>query len=99
MEINLNTKILTLAGEPVLDADKPLTFAGVCINSLLADHREEVITGDDKLKRWQLVKRIDKATTTVTLSLEEAVLLKNLVARFYTPLVVGQFYELLEGEK
>ena len=97
MKIDLNNKIKTLEGEPVLEKDEPVTFAHPCINALLSNHPDETVSGEEKLRRYQLAKRISDTLGAVTLTIEEAALIKTLVPKLYTPLVVGQLYELMEA--
>ena len=100
MKLDTNTAITTLAGEPIkATADTILTVGAVCIEALLASHEDDkAVSGDEKLKRYRLASRISK-NAVVGLSSEDVVLVKYLIARAYGPLVVGQTWELLEGER
>lgn len=108
MKRNLNVVLKTLKGEPLKEQyvgpdDKPLertvTLSGIATNALLANYEDERnLSGDDKVKRFKLAQQINDADGEVEVTAEQVSLLKSLIAKGYTPLVVGQAYEILEGE-
>ena len=57
------------------------------------------ITGEEKLKRWELALKIKNSSDPVDVTVEEASLLKKLLTRIYGTIVVGQAYKLLEDTK
>lgn len=59
--------------------------------------RGEPCTGPEKLRRWQLAKRLTDTVSPVELSIEEAKLLQDAVASQFPPLVAGQFWALIES--
>ena len=108
MKRNLNVVLKTLKGEPLKEQyvgpdDKPLerdlTLASVAVTALLASYDDEKnLSGEDKVKRFKLAQQINDADGDVEVTAEQVSLLKSLIAKGYTPLVVGQAYEILEGE-
>jgi len=89
-------------GEEGKKVSEPIIFGMVCIRSLVVDYPEERgITGEDKYKRGTLATKINRAMDTgsgeMDLEAEEVVLLKNLIAKGYTPIIVKQTWDILEG--
>ena len=100
MKRNFNTTLKTLDGKPIKEADDlDVTLSTVAVNALLAAYEDERnLAGDDKVKRFKLAQLINDADGEVEVTAEQVSLLKTLIAKGYTPLVVGQAYEILEGE-
>ena|ERR1035437_5513339 len=98
MKVNLNVSLKNMDEVAMKDEQgNELPLKTFCVNALMADYQGETVDGNEKLKRYTLAKRIFKADGEVELSVEEAALLKQLVPKGHTPLVVGQLFELLEG--
>jgi hypothetical protein len=107
-------KVLTQLLENVPSADilkgfdqkamKPLTLRTVCVNSLLASESgssmgsQAQISGEEKVKRYELARRIHASTAPLDMTSEEIVLLKRMVQLTYVTLVVGQVWEMLENK-
>ena len=90
-------------GFPLLKIGSPFTLRKACERALLdtpADPktgRPEQLSADDKLKRWGIAQRIHASNSTIELSAEEIVLLKELINKKYpSPLTVAQAYEALD---
>lgn len=99
MKVDFREKLLSLKDIPLKDGNEELTLGLVCINILLANlPSEKEIDGKEKFKRFKLAQKIDKADNKITINAEEVVLLKNLIGKAYSPLVVGRAYQILEGE-
>lgn len=81
---------------------KDLTLGGACINALLYIQDEKVISGDEKLTRYELALKIKIALGTdkkeIELKIEEVAKIKELVGKFYNTIVVGQTYKMLENK-
>lgn len=78
--------------------DEDFTLAKCAIEALMAvfpDERE--LSGDDKVKRYKLASLIHKGGL-VEITAEELSLLKRLIGKFYSPLIVGQAYAMLEAD-
>jgi len=66
----------------------------VCVNALMTN-TEEKIEGQEKMRRYLLATKIQKANE-LDLKSEEIVLLKKVIGEMYGVLVVGQSFEMLE---
>lgn len=95
MKINLNAPMLDLNNQKIKqDNGKLFTLKDVCIISLLSND-ESVKTGVEKMKRFLLSSKIQKAND-LDLKAEEIVLLKDSIGKVYNALIVGRAYELLD---
>ena len=103
MKRNLNVVLKTLDGQPLKEEHngtaRDVLLSRLAVNALLANYEDEKnLSGDDKVKRFKLAQQINDADGEVEVTAEQVSLLKSLIAKGYTPLVVGQAYEILEGE-
>jgi hypothetical protein len=98
------TDILT--GEPIAESpgkDKPeitMTLAIIGVRALMQidDPRGEHTSGEQKVKDFQLAQRIVKGGE-IEITAEEATRLKHRIAKFFGPIIVGQAWPLLDGNK
>lgn len=103
MKINVDVLLTTIGGEPMKDADESgkavdATVKLALVNALLAP-QQKTETGTDKIKKYELAKRI-YAGGDVELSIDEVALCKKVVEDvFPAPLIVGQVVEILEGKR
>ena len=103
MKRNLNVILKTLDGKPLREAhesgERDVLLSHLAVNALLVNYPDEQsLSGEDKVKRFKLAQQINDADGDVEVTAEQVSLLKSLIAKGYTPLVVGQAYEILEGE-
>lgn len=103
MKVKIDTPIKTIEGkdmkEMVDGQEKVITIKKFCVNAVLAnpsDNAKE--TGEQKVKRYELAKKIQNAKKEIDLSSEEISLIKKEIGINYPPIVVGQAYEILEGK-
>ena len=97
MKLDTGTTLKTLEGEPLQNGEKDLTLGAVCIEALLSTFKDELaLSGEQKLRRYRLASRISR-NAQCNLSSEDTALVKQLVAKAYGPLAVGQVWDLLEG--
>ncbi len=100
MKINLLQELKTLEGEVLKiaregKAEEPMTLKNPCINALMGAYEDERnLSGEEKVKRYELATKI-QAFSEVEFTPEEAVLVRKLVAKAYSPLVVGQVWKML----
>ena len=102
MLVYVKKVLKTIDGADIIATDgKQATIGGALIDALLATYQSEVsITGQDKLKRYQLAMRIaNEENDAVAMNLDEARLCKDLVGMAFAPIVVGQVWSELEGDK
>lgn len=99
MKIDVNRELKELDGT-VLENEKKelLTVKKVIVNALLANMPNETVSGEDKLKRFELSQRVHKADGLVDIKAEEATMIKDLVGKVFATLVVGQFFQIIEGK-
>lgn len=99
MKIDFKRKFTSLGGGFLTDSEtgKELDLGEVCIQALLSFDKNEVVSGLDKVKRYSLASAIH-AGEKDSLTPEESVLLKELVGKFFTTIVVGQAFPMLDGE-
>lgn len=95
MHIDVDIELKTLDGGPVVDASGPVTVRSVAVNALLANYPDEHPTGEEKLRRYQIARAVH-AGGKVELRVEDVALIKLLVGKAYSPLVVGPVFEALE---
>jgi len=74
---------------------KVQTFAIISCQALLGVAENTNPSGDDKVMRYNLALRLHNNDIT-DLNLDELKLLKDLIGQAFTPLIVGQAWELLE---
>lgn len=91
------TKILDLAGDFLKDGQgQEVTYRNVLVHALINPQQDDSSIGaEEKLKRYELAKKIYKETE-VDLTSEEVVQLKTLIAKNYGALVTGQLMEVLK---
>ena len=101
MDVNFAQELKTLDGESIGNGRgrQTTTLKDVAVEALLATFQDEQgLSGNDKLERYKLAVRVNE-TLVQTLTAEEISLIKKLIGKAYSPLVVGQAYLMLEGGK
>ena len=88
-------------GRPVMKKSPPFTLRTACVNVLTMREmddrgRGKEITGKEKVRRYELAKKIYHSKELVDLQAEEITLLKDLVGKIYPPITVGQAFEILD---
>lgn len=99
MNFNFNESLKTINGQIMKDNDGQgnvvdATFKLVVVNAILSPVQKE--TGVDKVKKYELARRIFAAENEIDLNEEEIKLIKDRVGELFSPLIVGQIYELLK---
>jgi len=106
-QINVTQHLVDLDGKPLVQPQQscptcgqtiegvPLTLRLVCTASLVAPQANQELSGDESVKRYQLAMRIYNEDEP-DLSLDERKLTRDLIAKRYGPLVVGQVWGMLE---
>ena len=96
MKINFNQPIKNIQGEEIKD----LTLKTVSVEALLATFSDEQsLSGEEKAKRYVLATRIYANPEELDLTVEEIAKIKQLIGKGYGPLIVGQAWDMLEGNK
>ena len=89
-------------GKQVEKKSPPFTLRTACVNVLVMremekrGERAKELTGNEKVKRYELAKKIFKSTGLVDLEAEQVTLLKELIGNIYPPITVGQAFEILD---
>lgn len=103
MLINFDQVLTDLKKEILKDENNEnFTVGHAAIRSLMGEKPQTPMTGDQKYRQYKLALKIGggkDAEGLIDISIEEAALIKKLVGDFYSPLVVGQVYDLIEGDK
>ena len=99
--IDFTTPMLQLDGKPVLDKDGGgISLSSIVENALLSPYTDEAaLAGEEKIKRYLLATKVHDAANThqqPVFTSDEVTLIKKLVAKSYTPLIVGQVWKLLD---
>jgi len=75
----------------------PVVLNKVCFRALVSTYADERnVTGEDKYKRGKLAERVYNGGV-VDLEAKEIELIKELVGKAYSPIIVGQAWDMLEG--
>jgi hypothetical protein len=99
MLIDLNQVLLDMNDEPIKDGDKNATLRKVAIEALVASYQDEsTLSGEEKLKRFELAMKVKNTPTPIDLTVEEVGTIKKLIGKAFGVLVVGQVWNMLEGK-
>lgn len=99
MKINTEKILKTIDGRNLKkEDDQDVSIKDVILNSLLANFPDEQgLAGEEKVKRYSLALKVHQ-NTDPDLSIDDLSLIKKLVGKMYSALVVGQMWEILEGK-
>lgn len=99
MKIDFTRKFTNFNGEVLKDIqnDKELTLGYICVEALLSLDKSTSLDGVEKLKRYDLALSIYKGEKE-TLKSEEISLLKDLIGKVYTTMIVGQAFKMLDSD-
>lgn len=104
MKINLCETMKALDGHPLMDKNSQgsvveLTVKMVLLEALLRVHPgDDRLSGMEKMRRFDLAKRIYDTKEYIDISHEEIVLLKESVGLKLPVLIVGQTYRMFDKE-
>lgn len=97
MKLDLTHELRTLDGDVLKDSkEKPLTLRSIFIMALLDPEQSKPLTGEEKLERHTFAVEIKSAKRYFEFDINQSKLLKDLVGKIYTPLLVGQVWPILE---
>lgn len=69
----------------------------VIIESLLWEHPENKLTGDEKRKRYRLYQKFEQAKGSIDIESEDITLIKKCVEAIQSIIITGQIEDILEG--
>ena len=95
MKKDFNFDLKNLEGMNIVENGKILTARGVAINALLTPVPGVPKSGEDHIRDWDLVKKIN-VDGEVDLKSEEIAQIKTQIAKNYITMVVGQMFEFLD---
>lgn len=100
MKVKVGTALTDLDGVDLLDdKNKPLTCGKVLVSILLAMHEEDKnMTGEDKILRYELAKKINGAGECDMIA-SEITLCQELMGKYCVPLALGQMVSIIEPKK
>ena len=89
---------MTVDGKTPLKQDgKIVMLAEVAQNALLASYQDEPnLSGEEKVKRFAIARKIEEQPKDPSLSAEDIALIKKLIAKAYNPLVTSDAWLLLD---
>lgn len=102
MQYPRNTQIKDIQDKVVIESpvDGPLTFGKLVITALLMPENpmlgQPPATPDEKVRRFTIAQRVERAKDTFELSIEEAALVKRLVGAFPAT-YVARCFEILDN--
>lgn len=100
-ELELTTQACAVCGRA--QESRVATLQSLCSDALVQGYRDgrgqpEELTGEEAVRRYELARRIVNEGT-VELSLKDAALIQQLVAKRYTPLYAGQIWQMLDPKE
>lgn len=101
MKIDFNQELKALDGTalPGPEGKNKTTLKDISCHGLLAAFDDERnLSGEEKCKRYVLATWI-YANDDLDLTVEDIALIKKLIGKGFTAIVVGQAFEMLEGKK
>ncbi len=97
MKVPFETMITDFDGTVLKMDGKDMTLKSLSVAALGAQFPDERdLKGEEKIKRFDLALRIYQGVDD--LKVEEIALIKSLVAKAFSVVVVGRAWKLLEGE-
>lgn len=100
MKVNFGRELRTLAGESIkgFAGKEKLLLKDVSIEALLSSFDDERgLSGEEKCKRYVLSTRI-YGNEELDVTAEEISTIKKLVGKGFSPLIVGQAFQMLENQ-
>lgn len=98
MNRNFDLQFSTFDGTPIDHEGSVFTLKRASVNALLTPFDDERnLPGEKKLERYKLASRI-YAGGNIDVTAEEISLLKDLLSKAYSALIVGQAYIALEKD-
>ena len=98
MLINFTARLVNINGEVIKHGDNAQSVGSIAIEALTLNDPQDKISGEEKMKRWKLACKIH-GSDQGDITIDEAKIIKDLVGKYYGPIVVGQVWEALESAK
>ncbi len=99
MLINFDKTIKALDGTDLQEGGQPVLFKDLIVGALLANHADEPgLSGMAKFNRGKLAEKVF-AGGDLELPVEDIAIIKDMIGKYCTPLVVFQIFDYIEGTK
>lgn len=87
-----------LMGADIMIDGPEVTLKSVAIAALTAIFDDERnLSGEEKVKRWELAMKVKNGGDLVELRTDEIVMIKKLIGKAFGPVVCGQAWQILEA--
>lgn len=93
---NFDFDLLDIDGAPLKEGEKVIQARTIVVNALMSNNPQEAIGGEEKARRYGLGILANKGGE-LDLTPEDIALLKDLIGKFYAPIIVGQIYQYLNA--
>ncbi|MCC6172080.1 MAG: hypothetical protein IT481_08630 [Gammaproteobacteria bacterium] len=94
--IDFTVVLQDLDGQPMQNGGKAMTLGDTVAHALLSPYAgEESIAGEEKIRRFELARKL-RGAVDPALTAEDVALIKKLVAKAFAPLVVGRVWEIVD---
>ncbi len=100
MKVDFLQQLKDINGELIKDEKGNIAdLQHFAVNALLAVFNDEQnLAGTEKVNRWQLAIKIKNSNDDTEFSVEDVALVKKLIGKAYSAVVVGQAWAMLEGK-
>lgn len=82
---------------PLKENGVDVTMKDVCAYAVLTPDSEDTV--QIKLQKYRIFQKLNAGEAEIALSSEEITMIKNCVGKYYSQLIVGQIFDMLEGEQ
>lgn len=102
--IDFNSPVLDMNDQPMKDEEgHDIRLGAVCCNALMAQIRDDKADGVQRLKRFNLARKIQGSTEEedfprLRLNSKQKKMIEELAEKCYGTLVYARIYEALEGD-
>jgi len=79
------------------DERNPVTLKTVACNGLMGMDPQAKMSGEEKVKRYDLATRIVRGAKDEEFKVEEIALIKKVIGEGFAPLIAGQALKMLDG--
>ena len=74
------------------------TLKDICMEVLMGMSPDEKVDGKEKYERFKLAMKIGEVKEQIDLKSDDVTKIKELIGKIYSPLIVGQCYDILENK-
>lgn len=96
MKVNFNVALKDFGGTEVFENGVAIILKKLVVDALNITSEQDNPSGEEKMKRFLLAKKIYLSEDSVDITVEEATKIKELIGKHFAPIAVGNIFELLE---